>query len=117
MEFYDDYSEEFDDFFIDEKALQSKIDLSFKYLEEGQAVIQTDFIEETIQLCLDNEKFDTGLRRIKGVGAKRERVLIDKFGGVQNIRKASIEELCSAGIGRNTASAIGAYFGKKYSKQ
>ena len=61
MEFYDDYSEEFDDFFIDEKALQSKIDLSFKYLEEGQAVIQTDFIEETIQLCLENEKFDTGL--------------------------------------------------------
>ena len=61
MEFYDDYSEEFEDFFIDDKALQSKIDVANRFLDEGQAVIQAEFIEETIQLCLDNEKLEMGL--------------------------------------------------------
>ncbi len=61
MEFYDDFSEEFEDFYVDENTLLSRIDISNKYLDEGQAVLQTEFIEDTIQLCLEYEKLDEGL--------------------------------------------------------
>jgi len=59
------------------------------------------------------EKFETELRRIKGVGPARERALLAKFGNVAEIKKASEEELVKAGVDRGTAAAIAAHRRKR----
>jgi excinuclease ABC subunit C len=56
------------------------------------------------------EKFDTEIRKIKGVGQGREKVLLERFGSVGNIRKASLEEIRECGIDKRTARTIVEYF-------
>ncbi len=56
------------------------------------------------------EKFDTELRKIKGVGQKREKMLLGRFGSMDNVRRASAEEIRKCGIDRRTAQAIARYF-------
>lgn len=54
----------------------------------------------------------TVLEDVPGVGAKRERQLLQRFGSVRNIRDASIEELTEVeGIGPQTAEALKAKLG------
>ena len=57
-----------------------------------------------------SEKFDTDLRKIKGVGPRRERVLLERFGGIENIRGLTKGRLEEAGIDKRTARAIVRYF-------
>jgi len=57
------------------------------------------------------EEFATGLREIKGVGPVKEKILMEAFGSVENIKRRSKEELQSAGIDRKTARAIVKHFG------
>jgi excinuclease ABC subunit C len=56
------------------------------------------------------EAFLTELKKIKGIGPAKEKILIEKFGSMNNIRRASPEELKSAGIDGRTAEAIAEYF-------
>ncbi|MEA3488916.1 MAG: excinuclease ABC subunit UvrC [Candidatus Omnitrophota bacterium] len=56
------------------------------------------------------EKFDTGLRRIKGIGPARERMLLEKFGSRDNIRRASAENLKKAGLDERTVRTVVEYF-------
>ena len=51
-------------------------------------------------------RFKNGLRSIKGVGPKKEKMLIGKFGSIEKIREASFEELISCGIDEKTAQRI-----------
>jgi excinuclease ABC subunit C len=47
------------------------------------------------------------LEDIPGIGAKRRRTLLSHFGGLQGVRKAGVEELCSIdGISRDLAQRI-----------
>ncbi|MFC1548369.1 GIY-YIG nuclease family protein [Candidatus Omnitrophota bacterium] len=62
-------------------------------------------------------KFDTGLKEIKGIGPGKEKKLIEKFGSVKNIRKASREELMDAGIDGRTAGEICRYFRRNKDKK
>ncbi len=51
------------------------------------------------------------LREINGIGEKKRKALSDKFGSVENIRRASITELAeTAGIGETLAKNIKEYF-------
>ncbi|MBU0570599.1 MAG: excinuclease ABC subunit C, partial [Candidatus Omnitrophica bacterium] len=50
--------------------------------------------------------FESGLREIKGIGEARERRLMEKFGTLNNIRKATVEEIEEAGIARAVALAV-----------
>lgn len=50
--------------------------------------------------------FESGLREIKGIGEARERRLMEKFGTLNNIRKATVEEIKEAGIARAAALAV-----------
>lgn len=52
------------------------------------------------------KKFDTDLRKIKGLGPKKEKILLEKFGSMKNIRRASREDLQKAGIDKRTAGSI-----------
>ncbi|RKY41069.1 MAG: excinuclease ABC subunit UvrC [Candidatus Makaraimicrobium thalassicum] len=58
------------------------------------------------------EKFDTDLRKINGIGPKRERILLEKFGNIENIRRASQNELQKAGIDKMTTRLIVEYLHK-----
>jgi len=54
------------------------------------------------------------LDEIPGVGAKRKAALLMKYGGVEAIRAASVDELASApGMNRAAAEAVHAYFAAK----
>jgi excinuclease ABC subunit C len=55
-------------------------------------------------------KFDTDLRRIKGIGPSRERMLMERFGSLHSIAGATVEELISAGLDRRTAKAVHDHF-------
>ena len=54
--------------------------------------------------------FDARLRYIKGIGAVRERMLIEKFGSIKRIQKADYKELIEAGMDKRTAMAVIQYF-------
>jgi excinuclease ABC subunit C len=54
--------------------------------------------------------FETELKKIKGVGPAKEKLLMEKFGGTGNIRTATEEELREAGVDKRTARAIVEYF-------
>jgi len=57
-----------------------------------------------------SDKFDTDLKKIRGVGSEREKTLLKKFGSVESIRKASSEELRKAGIDKRTAEEVAKYY-------
>ncbi|MGB2630984.1 MAG: excinuclease ABC subunit UvrC [Candidatus Omnitrophota bacterium] len=59
------------------------------------------------------EKFLTELKAIKGIGPVKEKILIEKFGSINNVRSASLEALKEAGIDERTAKAIVDHFSKK----
>jgi len=46
------------------------------------------------------------LRDIKGVGPAREKYLLERFGSVSGVKKASFDELREAGIDSRTAREI-----------
>ncbi len=56
------------------------------------------------------EKFETELRQISGVGPIREKLLLEKFGSIENIRNASRQELREAGLNKRAAKAIMDHF-------
>ena len=48
---------------------------------------------------------------IKGIGAKRKKILIEHFGNINNIKNAKIEELYAVkGIDKNLAEPIYGFF-------
>ena len=54
------------------------------------------------------------LTKIEGIGEKKRKALIDKFGSLENIKRASKEELKETeGIGDKQADAVIAYFHEK----
>lgn len=57
-----------------------------------------------------DDKLVTPLRDIKGVGAVKEKLLIEKFGSVSAVRDASLEALLSAGVDKRTAGAVFLHF-------
>ncbi|MGB3082906.1 MAG: excinuclease ABC subunit UvrC [Candidatus Omnitrophota bacterium] len=59
------------------------------------------------------EKFTTELKEIKGVGPAKEKLLMERFRSVRNLRNATQEELWEAGIDRRTAQAIIEYFNSR----
>ena len=59
------------------------------------------------------EKFNTELRKIKGIGPNREKALLEKFGNVNNIRKVSLKEVRECGVDKRTARAVVKYFRKR----
>jgi len=62
----------------------------------------------------NRKNFMTELRDIEGIGPLKEKALLEKFGNVKNVKKATRQELTSAGIGEKTARAVWEYFrGKK----
>ena len=57
------------------------------------------------------QKIKSTLEDIEGVGAKKRKALINHFGGLQNVKSASIEELKKVnGINQNLAETIYYYF-------
>ena len=50
--------------------------------------------------------FESGLGGIRGIGPVRERKLMEKFGTLDDIRKATVEELERSGIGIQAAQAV-----------
>jgi len=61
----------------------------------------------------NTRSFETGLRGIRGIGPASERKLLVKFGNLDNIRKAPLEELKGAGISISAARAILKHFRPK----
>jgi len=57
-----------------------------------------------------SDKFDTELKGIKGIGPVREKALLARFGSIQKIRRASMEDLISSGANKNAAKAIVDHF-------
>ena len=53
------------------------------------------------------------LDNIVGVGEKKRSILLEKFGSIENISKASEEELMDVGIDKRTAENIAEYFRTK----
>ena len=57
------------------------------------------------------------LKNIEGIGAKKRKALLDKFGSPENVRRATKEELMSVpGIGEKHAEAVLKYFSDKTQK-
>ena len=55
----------------------------------------------------DKKRRQSTLEGIEGIGAKRRRELIRYFGGIQEIRKASIDEIAKVqGVSRNLAETV-----------
>ncbi|MDC0663363.1 excinuclease ABC subunit UvrC [Marinobacter sp. SS21] len=55
----------------------------------------------------DKKRRQSTLEGIEGIGAKRRRELIRYFGGIQEIRKASVDEIAKVqGISRNLAETV-----------
>ena len=49
----------------------------------------------------------SSLDELSGVGAKRKKHLLRYFGSMEQIKRASIDDLCEvSGIGKNTAESI-----------
>lgn len=55
--------------------------------------------------------FASELKEIDGIGDKKRKALVDKFGGIENIKRASEDELAETeGIGKALAKTIKEYF-------
>ncbi|HBR34434.1 MAG TPA: excinuclease ABC subunit C, partial [Firmicutes bacterium] len=53
------------------------------------------------------QSFTSGLDQIKGIGPKRKKALLHKFGSLQKIRAASLEELLTVeGMTATAARAV-----------
>ena len=49
----------------------------------------------------------SSLDDLTGIGSARKKLLLRYFGSLEQIRRASIDDLCSvSGIGKNTAKSI-----------
>ena len=60
----------------------------------------------------------SSLENIKGVGEKTAKALLQYFGGLKNIKKASVEELASVkGVSKSSAKAIYEYYNKTGSEK
>ena len=57
--------------------------------------------------------FSSYLDEIKGLGQKRKDLLIQHFMTIDKIKEASVEEIIQAGIPKNVAEGVYAYFQKK----
>lgn len=57
------------------------------------------------------------LDQIKGVGEKRRNLLLRHFKTLDNIKKASVEDITKLGIPKNVASEIVRYFAEPKTKQ
>lgn len=58
----------------------------------------------------EKEAFEDPLERIPGVGEKRKRLLLERFGGLEGLKKASLEEIKRVpGIGDRLAGQIHRY--------
>lgn len=55
-------------------------------------------------------KFETGLRKIKGVGPGYEKKLIEAAGSIEKIKRLSTQELIALGVDRKTAENITKYY-------
>jgi excinuclease ABC subunit C len=63
---------------------------------------------------LREKRIASELDAIKGIGEKRKAALIAKFGTLENIKNATIEQLCEVrGITRTVAKNILEYFANK----
>ena len=60
----------------------------------------------------EKKTFESGLEGIRGIGPVREKRLMEKFSTLDNIRKATIEEIEEAGIGTAVAKAVVRCMGK-----
>ncbi|EOD00429.1 excinuclease ABC subunit UvrC [Caldisalinibacter kiritimatiensis] len=61
----------------------------------------------------DKKMFKSVLDEIKGIGKKRKIALLKKFGSVENIKKASVEELASVeGMNKRVAESVYKFFRK-----
>lgn len=56
------------------------------------------------------------LVNIRGIGVNRAKILIERFGSVENIAKASLSQLVDKGIGLDVAREIYKYFKEKRNK-
>ena len=61
----------------------------------------------------------SSLDDLSGVGKARKKLLLRYFGSVEQIRRASVDDLCEvSGIGKNTANQyIKKFIANEYSKQ
>lgn len=56
-------------------------------------------------------QLNTSLRNIKGIGPRREKMLLKKFGSLGSVKKASAQDLVSSGLDRSLAERIARYYG------
>jgi len=107
---------------IDHKALRSLYDVKDSvYLPEGRVDVNKGLLNFLQKLRDEAHRFAnayhrnlrsrttiaSALDRIEFIGPQRKKKLFEKFGSIENIKKASIEELCSIkGITINIAQTI-----------
>ncbi|MGL5440596.1 MAG: excinuclease ABC subunit UvrC [Filifactoraceae bacterium] len=84
----------------------------YKFVAEIQEEVHR-FTIEYHRKRRNNSMLSTVMSDIKGIGKVRQRILLDEFKTVANIKKASLIELESVkGINKNTALAVYNYFRK-----
>lgn len=81
----------------------------YKFLYDVQEEVHR-FAIDFHRKARSNNMFISELDKIQGLGPKRKKSLITEFQSVENIKKASIEDLINAGMPKNIASNIKAYF-------
>ena len=106
----------------DKRAVRSKGDVEDKvYSEFGEISVDRDVLQFLQRLRDEAHRFaiefhrkkrkeyvlSSALDRVEFIGPKRKKALFEKFGSIDNIRKASIEEIASVkGISLRIASII-----------
>ena len=56
----------------------------------------------------------SSLEKIEGIGEKKAKLLLKAFGGLEGVRRASVDELAAVkGISRSNAETIVKHFEKK----
>ncbi|NQT32676.1 MAG: excinuclease ABC subunit UvrC [Candidatus Omnitrophica bacterium] len=62
-----------------------------------------------------SDKFNTELRKIKGIGPAKEKILLESFGNMEKIKRASKKKILEAGLDWRAAEGIVRYFKQKRS--
>lgn len=96
-----------------QRLVNDKIDIELKEEPELHFLIAA-IQEEVHRYSLSFHKLkrkklqkESILDEIEGIGPKRKKALLKKFGSVKRIREATVEELCSVkGISRKLAEEI-----------